>query len=181
MYKTITILFLMAFTAIPCFAVWDGEFTLIEPREIRNCLKDPKINNLLLSTDFIPYYLRGDFDGDNKPDYAIRMRSKVDGVVGIVICAGNGSIHLLGSGITGGENFSGMQKDSFITTNISTNWMVFTKEHVEDLEGAGGVNAPWPVPKPVGESIAIIYTDSIALIYWDGKQFKWAGADPDKM
>ena len=167
------------FSALPCFAVWDADLdVLIEPREIRRCLKDNKISNLILDTEIKPYYLRGDFDGDKKADYAIKMRSKVGGIAGVVICAGNGSIHLLGSGITGGKPFSNMEHDSF----FASNWQVFTKKDaVEELEYIGSINAPWPVPKIEEETIAIIYTDGIALIYWDGKNFKWAGVDPDKM
>ena len=70
-----------------------------------------------------------------------------------------------------------MSRDAF----LASNWQVYTKEQVAELEYMGGVNAPWPVPKIEGEAIAIIYIDGVALIYWDGKSFKWAGADPDKM
>ena len=181
MNKTITILFLMMFSTFPCFAVWnDDQNVLIEPREIRRCLKDNKIKNLIFDINVKPYYLRGNFDGDKKPDYAIVMQKSVGGIGGVVICAGNGSIHLLGSGITGGKSFSNMQQDSFTPDN-SVNWMVYTKEEVAELEDMGGVNAPWPVPKIDEEAIALIYEDGIALIYWDGKNFKWAGVDPDKM
>ena len=32
-----------------------------------------------------PFYLRGDFDGDGKPDYAFRIRSKTDQSAGFAI------------------------------------------------------------------------------------------------
>ena len=123
-----------------------------------------------------PYYLRGDFDGDKKPDYAVQVRSDKGGM-GVLICTAKLSVFLLGSGISGGKPFSDMENDNF----LATNWMVYTKEQVAELEYMGGVNGPWPVPKIAGEAIAMIWEDGIALIYWDGKNFKWAGVDPDKM
>jgi len=175
MYKTILILFLMVFLALPCFAVWDtSQDVLLEPPEIRRCMERPETKELSILKDN-PFYLRGDFDGDLKLDYAVQVRSDKGGM-GVIICTAKLSVFLLGSGISGGKPFSDNERDVF----LAPNWMVYTKEQVAELEDMRGINAPWPVPKITGEAIAMIWEDGIALIYWDGKEFKWAGIDPDK-
>ena len=167
----------MTVFAIPCFAAWNADQdVLLEPQEIRRCMERPEAKGLSILSDKNPFYLRGDFDGDLKPDYAFLVRSE-NGGKGLLICTAKFSVFLLGSGISGGNPFSDMPNDVF----FAPNWMVYTKEQVAELEDMGGVNAPWPVPQIKGEAIAMIWEDGIALIYWDGKDFKWAGVDPDKM
>ena len=169
MYKVIGVLFLIMFSSIPCFSAWDGEITLIEPPEIRRCLKDPKLNDLIIATDFNPFYLRGDFDGDNKTDYAVWMHRSVGAITGVVVCAGNNSIHLLGSGIAKGENFSDMEKDDFLPLR----WEVTTKQEIDEL-ATWKCNIPDPFPKIENESIKLVWREGeSAIIYWDGKQYKW--------
>jgi len=169
MYKGIVILFLLMFSTFPCFAVWDGEITLIEPPEVRQCLKDTKVSDLILFTDLNPFYLRGDFDGDKKIDYAIWMRRSVGGITGIIVCAGDGTNHLLGSGITKGDNFSDMEHDDFLPLR----WEVTTKQEIDELT-TWKCNVPDPFPKIENESIKLVWREGeSAIIYWDGKQYKW--------
>ena len=172
MNKTIKILFLMMFSALPCFAAWEGELNKwIEPNEVIRCLKTSQTSNLILDTEFNPFYLRGDFDGDKKPDYAIWMRRKAGGIAGIVICAGNSSVHLLGSGITGGKKFSDMDNDDFSPLY----WEVATKQETNEM-ATWKCYVPDPFPKIENESIKLIWREGEnTLIYWDGKQYKWTG------
>jgi hypothetical protein len=140
------------------------------PEPVAQCLKSPAAADLEPLTDINPYYLRGDFDGDGKPDYAITARSPRTRSIGLVVCAGNGSISLLGRGL-GEAEFSDMSRDVF----IAPHWEVFTRERVDTLRQYGS-NVPRPVPNVRAESIAMIWEDGISLIYWDGQQFRWAGA-----
>jgi hypothetical protein len=175
MYKIAMNFLLLVFTT-PCLVGWhDSQDVLLHPETVYQCLKSPKVSTLeVFIKDANPYYLRGDFNGDNKPDYALKVKA---GYVknGVCICGGDGSVFLLGSAVGGGDKFSDMPDDNF----LASNWQVYTKKDVEDLKEMGGVNAPWPVPKVKGESIAMIWEDGIALIYWDGAKFKWSGpSDP---
>jgi hypothetical protein len=140
-----------------------------QPERLAQCLRSPKVANLSVLTDRNPFYLRGDFDGDGLPDYAVSVRSQAGGT-GVLICAGDGGLFLLGARIGGGR-FSDMPQDRF----IAPNWAVYTREDVTALK-AFQSNVPRPVPSVKGESIAMIWEDGISLIYWDGKSFKWAGS-----
>jgi len=171
MYKIITSMFLMIFSTLSCFAAWEGEFILIEPNDVIGCLKSSKTSELILDTSINPYYLRGDFDGDKKPDYAIWMRRNVAEVAGVVVCAGNGSIHLLGSGITKGEKFSDMEHDDFMPVHFQ--WEVSTKQEMDELK-TWKCNVPDPFPKIENESMKLRWREGEStFIYWDGKKYQW--------
>jgi len=144
----------------------DGPFL---PDRVTQCLKNPKAAGLTILTGNNPFYLRGDFDGDGKPDYAIEVRSKSGGT-GVLVCAGSGALFVLGAGL-GGPTFSDMEQDRF----LAPNWAVYTRQDVSAL-GAFRSNVPRPVPAVKGEAIAMIWEDGISLIYWDGARFKWAGS-----
>lgn len=141
-----------------------------QPNGIAECLKRPTTAGLAVLADNNPYYLRGDFDGDGKPDYVVVVRSQKRGGAGVLVCAGSGLVFLLGSGISGVQ-FSDMAQDRF----IAPQWAVFTKLDVKGLK-AFQANVPRPVPPVKAESIAMIWEDGICLIYWDGTRFKWAGS-----
>ena len=122
-----------------------------------------------MDTKLNPFYLRGDFDGDKEIDHAIWVRSSTDGVAGVVVCAGNGSIHLLGSGIAGGENFSDMKNDSFFPLL----WKIATKQEIDELSKLK-CYVPDTFPKIENESIELLYrAGESTIIYWDGEKYKW--------
>ena len=138
------------------------------PEFVFKCFENPKVAGLEILSSKNPFYLRGDFDGNKKPDYAVQVKAKSGGN-GICICAGDGSIYLLGSGITGGEKFSDMEKDNF----LALNWTVSTKQEIDEL-AKWKCNVPDPFPKIENESIQLIwYEGGSDIIYWDGKKYKW--------
>lgn len=172
MYKIakITILFLLCCGLPYCVGAEITDDDVFIPEFILQCFKNPKVANLEILSDKNPFYLRGDFDGDKKPDYALQVKVK-SGDSGICICAGNGSIYLLGSGITGGDKFSDMDRDNF----LALNWKVSTKQEMDEL-ATWKCNVPDPFPKIENESIELFWREGeSAIIYWDGKQYKWTG------
>lgn len=164
--KLLIVVLSLALSGLQSFA--DEPF---QPELLVQCLQRPQASGLTVLTDVNPFYLRGDFDGDAKPDYAVRVRSRKGGT-GLLICAGSRSLYLLGSGIVGGSEFSDMPRDAF----LAPHWEVFTPEDVADLRRFRS-NVPRPVPTVKGESIAMVWGDGICLIYWTGEKFKWAGSN----
>ena len=179
MYKitAISILLLLYGGFSYCFGeeISDSAYPLIPlnvftPESILQCFKNSKVANLEILREKNPFYLRGDFNGDKNPDYAVQVKAKSGGS-GICICAGDGSIHMLGSGIVGGKNFSDMENDRF----LALHWAVSTKQEIDELT-KWKCNIPDPFPKIENESIELFWREGeSALIYWDGKQYKWTG------
>jgi hypothetical protein len=140
-----------------------------QPTRLAECLRTSQVRHLTVLTAANPYYLRGDFDGDRQPDYAVVLTS-ASGGIGVAICRGSGGAVLLGTGI-GATRFSDMPGDRF----VAPQWDVLTRKDVLGLDGLGA-NGPTPLPKVKAESVAMIWEDAVCLIYWDGKSFRWAGA-----
>jgi hypothetical protein len=111
-----------------------------------------------------PFYLRGDFDGDGKADYAILIAAKKDGAKGIGIwLSSQKRVYVIGAGHT--FKFTVGQSADLKLLNT---WQVYGKKSVE--QGVGG-EAP---PKLIGEAILAGKRESASgLIYWNGKQFAW--------
>jgi hypothetical protein len=111
-----------------------------------------------------PFYLRGDFDGDGKPDYALRIRSKKDGKTGIAIwLSGLRRFVILGAGVP-------WKFGDSIETDLDWMdlWQVYAKQPIERGVEAG------PPPKLIGEAILAAKSESgSGLIYWNGKRFAW--------
>jgi hypothetical protein len=110
-----------------------------------------------------PFYLRGDFDGDGVPDYAILVTSRSTKQVGIAIArSGAKKIEVLGAG---GVNLQDGSVKDFAWMDV---WVVERKHKLEanDLDK--------PIGAMVGEGITVEKSESAsALIYWDGKQYRW--------
>jgi hypothetical protein len=111
-----------------------------------------------------PFYLRGDFDGDGRPDYAIRIRSKVGNSSGIAIWLSSlKTLHILGAGIPFTVSRLAVKNLDFLNT-----WEVYGKRPVEHSVESG------PPPRLLGEAILAGKRESASgLIYWNGKSFVW--------
>jgi hypothetical protein len=165
-HKLFQVFLIVAWLTCPAVRADD----LFRPQPVVECLQKVRTANLEVLDRTNPFYLRGDFNGDGKPDYALQVRSSKTGSAGLLVCAGGGAVFLLGSGI-GGNQFSDMPRDAF----LAPQWEVFTKQDVAGLR-AFQSNVPRPVPVVKSESIAMIWEDGISLIYWDGAKFRWAGS-----
>ena len=116
-----------------------------------------------LSDKVNPFYLRGDFDGDGIPDYAILVISRSTKQIGIAIVrSGAKKIEVLGAG---GINLQDGSVKDFAWMDV---WAVERKQKLEPND--------WnkPIRPMVGEGIDVEKSESAsALIYWDGKQYRW--------
>jgi len=117
-----------------------------------------------LDASMNPFYLRGDFDGDGKTDYAVRIKSKTGKGSGIAIwLSSKREFVVLGAGVPFKVSGSIVSNLDFLDT-----WQVYGKRPVER-----GVESGSP-PHLVGEAILAGKRESAGgLIYWSGKSFAW--------
>jgi hypothetical protein len=142
------------------------------PPTIGDCARKPAIQGLVSITfDVNPFYLRGDFDGDGRSDYAVAVRGPKTKRNGVLFCLANARAYLVGADQPLQPPFSNMPDDNF----VAPRWEVFSQSAVAGLSKFRS-NVPNPLPHTAAEAVAMIWEDGIALIYWNGKRFCWAAS-----
>jgi len=145
---------LLTVVAIPHARAFDGldtpQAASLPPALVQALGANAALADYALDPRLNPYYLRGDFDADGKPDTALLIRHLGSGKTGIAIVHGGATpVAVLGAGKefgNGGDEFSWQDA-----------WYV-----VPDAAKAGS------------EAIAIIRTESGGgLAHWNGKRYVW--------
>ena len=134
------------------------------PEEIYHFYDQKAIRGIYsIRTDLNPFYLRGDFDGDNKQDYALSIVEKKTNKKGILIYhAGTKAHYILGAGKSllsrnGGDDYRWLDA-----------WKVYTVKPV----GIGAGETQTITLQ--GEGIHVFKLEaSSGIIYWTGKEYKW--------
>jgi len=104
------------------------------------------------------FYLRGDFDGDGKPDVAVSVKQRSTGKLGVAIINGaTGKVTILGAGTAignGGDDFEWMDS-----------WERYSK---------GRVAKGKSIPKLRADALLVSKSKAAsALIYWNGQRYVW--------
>ena len=134
------------------------------PVEIQNLYNQEKIKSIYsIRTDLNPFYLRGDFDGDNKQDYALGIVERKTDKKGILIYHTGTKTHYF---IGGGKQLSNENgSDDYDWMDA---WKVYVDKKVEM-----GVGETEKI-KLKGEGIlAIKLESSSGIVYWTGKEYRW--------
>lgn len=124
-------------------------------------LKNGLIQTYSISYYINPFYLRGDFNGDQKSDIAVLIEKKSSSERGIAIFHSNDSVvFILGAGKkigNGGSDFKWM--------NI---WSVYPKSAVSF--GVGETS----IPSLKGEALHLVKLGSASgIVYWTGQKYVW--------
>jgi hypothetical protein len=159
----IPVVFLFSLLSLSSTWAQDVEIENV-PNEIVAVKLGPFAQSYEVDVSVNPFYLRGDFDGDSKADYAVRIKSKVGNASGIAIWLS--SLHklvVLGAGVAFKVSGSVVSNLDFLNT-----WQVYGKRPVQR-----GVESGQP-PHLIGEAILAGKRESASgLIYWSGKSFIW--------
>ncbi len=127
------------------------------PSEVGRCMKSLG-PSYAISGKINPFYLRGDFDGDGKADYAVLVRNGEQ--QGVMICRSVASKPIV---LGAGTEFNKMKDLNFNA------WQVHPKRRRVEK----GVEEA-KVPILIGDAILLQWEESAsALVYWNGKQFVW--------
>jgi hypothetical protein len=108
-----------------------------------------------------PYYLSGDFDGDSRYDYAVKLRHRQTGQQRLAV-------------VRGSREVAWLDRDDQLRYPTLTAWYVHPRyEPVEQ-----GVGEGTPPPALRGDAIIIMKVEaSSSLIYWNASRFVsyWQG------
>jgi len=125
------------------------------PQEVKACVSRAG-SSYQFSKKASPGFLRADFNGDGKPDYAVIVMR--DGSQGVVVCAGDRLLVILGAG----TSFNGMRNLDF------TSW----KLHPKAKPVPRGASEKRP-PALVGDALYLEWESASAIVYWKAGRFLW--------
>ncbi|RMG04734.1 MAG: hypothetical protein D6735_06400 [Acidobacteria bacterium] len=108
-----------------------------------------------------PYFVRGDFDGDGRVDYAVIVESRKTKQEGLLICFRKKKIRAV---------LLGLDPKKRPPFWLLMNWDVQTREEVVKIRNFKGESIGI---RPKAESIVMKGEDWIGVIYWDGRKFRW--------
>ena len=116
-----------------------------------------------IRTDLNPFYIRGDFDGDNKQDYALSIVDRKTNRKGILVYhTGTKKHYVIGAGKplsngNGGDDYTWMDA-----------WKVYTDKKV-----GMGVGETTNITLR-GEGIHVFKLEAASgIIYWTGREYRW--------
>jgi len=149
-------------TALPAVSSSSRVDELATPTAIRTCMESPPLRGYRVDPRVNPYYLRGDFDGDNKADYAVMIIRPKREPSGLAICQGDGRIFVRGAGSE--PKFSTKKDDNF----LSSNWEVLTQAKFREYacDKKKGALAR-------GEVISLNWEDGTGFVFYNGSQYRW--------
>lgn len=122
--------------------------------------------NFQVNRNLNPFYLRGDFDNDKKPDYAISIKKTNTEDDGILMCFPHKSQSI----ILGFQNpLTRSDGHKYHSFGVEA-WLVEENGVVIRMHDDGSEESV----KLLGEGIVIEWPErGSGLIYWDGEQFRW--------
>jgi hypothetical protein len=124
-----------------------------------------------LSDRINPFYLRGDFDGDGQPDYAVLVTNKNSKKSEIAICLSTRKvIDVLG--VDGTKLRVGTKEDGYDLADFD--WMDAWQVQPRLKLTPNELNSDTTIAQMAGEGLMVEKTEAAsALVYWDGKEFRW--------
>lgn len=164
--KMLSIAILMVITAPAASAADEADLSYSTPPAIDQCLARAGLTaKFQLDASINPFYVRGDFDGDGKIDYLIRVTSRQNQKHGLISCWGNAGKRA--TVIGAGTPIPSSIKATFDDLPM-IGWSVYGKAPVERGVGEGSP------PKLVGEAVLVYASESVSgILYWGDQTFRW--------
>jgi hypothetical protein len=123
------------------------------PAEVAQCVKVLG-SGYAISGKINPSYLRGDFHGGGKPEYAVVIQKNQK--QGVMFCPAGAPPAVIGAGTV----FNDMVDMNF------TSWHM----HPKATRVPRGGRMP---PKLLGDALLLEWESASAIIYWNGRRFGW--------
>jgi len=114
-----------------------------------------------------PPFLQVHFHRLGQAEYVLSVLVRKSAQTHALVCSPDGTGVLLGA--AGEPPFSDMYNDNY----MSDKWRVCTLKDILEMRKLG-----YDVPEPENEAVLLTWEDGGALIYWDGKRFRWKSLEP---